>query len=233
MDQLSKRISRLTSILIHLQSSRVINATQLSEKFSVSIRTIYRDIRALEEAGIPIITEEGKGYSLMEGYRIPPVMFTEQEALALITAEQLVLANKDTSFIRDYADATSKIKAILRSSAREKIHLLTERMEIRPNSTKYTSHLLSTIQLALTNHQLVSIKYNDEFNAATERQVEPFALYSEGEKWILFAFCRLRKDFRAFRLDRIKQLSTLDEKFKSHQMTLPQFFEKYYSTPDS
>lgn len=233
MRQIPKRISRLTSLLIHLQSNRVITATQLSKKFSVSIRTIYRDIRALEEAGIPVITEEGKGYSLTADYRIPPVMFTEQEALALITAEQLVLANNDTSFIQNYTDATSKIKAIMRDSALEKIYLLKERIQIRRNVKKTTSNLLSTVQLALINHQLLRINYHDAFNKVTERQIEPFALYSDGENWVLFAFCRLRGDFRAFRLDRVLQLSTLDEKFRPHNMTMPQFFEKHYNTSDS
>lgn len=72
-----KRLSRLIAILTQLQTKRLLTATQLADKFSVSIRTIYRDIRALEQAGVPIITEDGKGYTLMEGYRVPPVMFTE------------------------------------------------------------------------------------------------------------------------------------------------------------
>ena len=90
-DNDTKRLSRLTAILTQLQTKRLLTATSLSEKFKVSIRTIYRDIRALEQAGVPIITEDGKGYSLMEGYKIPPVMFSEEQANALILAEQLVL----------------------------------------------------------------------------------------------------------------------------------------------
>ena len=89
------RLSRLTAILTQLQSSRIVTATALAEKHNVSVRTIYRDIRTLEKSGVPIVTEEGKGYSMMEGYQLPPVMFTEDEANALITAEQLVLKNKD------------------------------------------------------------------------------------------------------------------------------------------
>ena len=104
------RLSRLTAILTLLQTKRLVTATALASKFSVSVRTIYRDIRALEQAGVPIITEEGKGYLLMEGYTIPPLMFTEAQANALIIAEQLVLKNKDTSFIRDYSAAIEKIK---------------------------------------------------------------------------------------------------------------------------
>ncbi|WP_255577376.1 YafY family protein [Elizabethkingia sp. JS20170427COW] len=86
-----KRLSRLTAILTKLQTKRLLTASFLAEKFNVSTRTIYRDIKALEDAGVAIITEEGKGYSLMEGYKIPPIMFTENQANALILAEQLVL----------------------------------------------------------------------------------------------------------------------------------------------
>lgn len=82
-----KRLSRLTAILTQLQTKRILTSTTFAEKFGVSVKTIYRDIRALEQAGVPIFTEDGKGYSLIEGYRIPPVMFTENEANALITTE--------------------------------------------------------------------------------------------------------------------------------------------------
>ncbi|TWJ00634.1 HTH domain-containing protein [Mucilaginibacter frigoritolerans] len=84
----TRRISRLTAILTQLQSKRILTSTTLAKKFDVSVRTIYRDIKVLEHAGVPIYTEDGKGYSLMDGYRIPPVMFTEDEANALITIEQ-------------------------------------------------------------------------------------------------------------------------------------------------
>ena len=114
-DNDTKRLSRLTAILTQLQTKRLLTATNLADKFNVSIRTIYRDIRALEQAGVPIITEDGKGYSLMEGYKIPPVMFTEKQANALILAEQLVLKNKDTSFIKDYIEAIDKIKAVFKT----------------------------------------------------------------------------------------------------------------------
>lgn len=84
------RLVRLATILIQLQSKRIITATEIAEKHNVSVRTIYRDIRTLEQSGIPIITEEGKGYSMMAGYVLPPVMLTQEEANALITGEQLI-----------------------------------------------------------------------------------------------------------------------------------------------
>ncbi len=93
------RLSRLTAMITQLQSKRIVTAKEIAEKHNVSIRTIYRDIRTLEKSGIPIITEEGRGYSILEGYKIPPVMFTQEEANALITAQQLIKKNKDQSLI--------------------------------------------------------------------------------------------------------------------------------------
>src|SRR4051812_46824456 len=105
IDNDKKRLSRLTAILTQLQSKRLVTSTALAAKFHVSVRTIYRDIRALEQSGVPVLTEEGKGYYLMEGYRLPPISFTETEANALITAEHLVLRNKDASFVKEYSEA--------------------------------------------------------------------------------------------------------------------------------
>ena len=122
----TKRLTRLTAILTRLQTKRLVTAPELAAKFSVSIRTIYRDIRALEEAGIPVITEEGKGYLLMDHYRLPPVAFTEKEANALIAAKQLVLKTTDSSFIAHYAEAIDKITSVLDHGLKDKINLLVE-----------------------------------------------------------------------------------------------------------
>lgn len=224
----TKRLSRLTAILTQLQTKRLLTATELADKFMVSVRTIYRDIRALEQAGVPIITEDGKGYTLMEGYRVPPVMFTEAQANALITAEQLVLQNKDTSFIKDYTEAIEKIKAVLRYSQKDKANLLSERTRFDQNSNrKRNSNNLSDLQFALTNFCLTKIEYTNEQNKTTTRLIEPFALLST-ENWLLVAYCRLRKEFRFFRLDRIKKLEILTEKFEPHRMTLQEYFDRYH-----
>lgn len=174
-----KRLSRLTAILNQLQTKRLLTATELSIKFSVSVRTIYRDIRALEQAGVPILTEEGKGYTLMEGYNIPPVMFTEAQANALITAEQLVLQNKDASFIRDYAEAIEKIKAVLKYSQKDKVNLLSERTRFHQNiNRERNSNNLSELQFALTNFLLTKIDYVNADEQVSSRIIEPFALLS-------------------------------------------------------
>lgn len=227
-DNDTKRLSRLTAILTQLQTKRLLTATALADKFSVSIRTIYRDIRALEQAGVPIIMEDGKGYTLMEGYSVPPVMFTEAQANALITAEQLVLKSKDISFIKDYTEAIEKIKAVLKSSIQDKANLLAERTRFRQNiNRERNSNSLSDLQFAITNFRLAKIEYTNEQNISTTRHIEPFALLST-DYWLLVAYCRLRKEFRFFRVDRIKKLEVLPEKFEPHAMTLQEYIDKYH-----
>ena len=227
----TKRLSRLTAILTQLQTKRILTAPELAAKFSVSIRTIYRDIRALEQAGVPVLTEEGKGYSLMEHYRLPPVTFTESQANALIIAEQLVLKNKDASFIKDYSEAIDKIKAVLNHSVKDKANLLSERTRFDQNlNRERSSNNLSELQFALTNFNLVKIEYINETQKTSSRFIEPFALLSTQENWLLVAWCRLRKEFRYFRLDRIKKLELLSEKFTPHKMTLQEYFDKFYSS---
>lgn len=224
----TKRLSRLTAILTQLQTKRLLTSTELADKFSVSVRTIYRDIRALEQAGVPIITEEGKGYALMEGYKIPPVMFTETQANALITAEQLVLKNKDASFIKDYSEAIEKVKAVLKYSQKDKVNLLSERTRFNQNlNRERNSNNLSELQFALTNFRLVNIDYINADEKTTSRIIEPFALLST-ENWLLVAYCQLREEFRFFRLDRIKKLQVLNEYFEPHKMTLQEYFDKFH-----
>lgn len=223
-----KRLARLTAILIQLQTKRLLTATALAEKFGVSVRTIYRDFRTLEQAGVPILTEEGRGYSLMEGYKIPPIMFSESQASALILAEQLVLKNKDSSLIKDYTEAIDKVKAVLRQAEKDKMNLLSERTNFSKGPfLKHNSSSLSTLQNAITNFYLAKIEYTNSENKTTKRTIEPFALINTIESWVLVAYCHLRKEFRFFRLDRIKKMQILEQKFKPHNMTLQQFFEKH------
>ena len=225
----TKRLSRLTAILTQLQTKRLLTASELANKFSVSIRTIYRDIKALEQAGVPILTEEGKGYTLMEGYRLPPIMFTESQANALILAEQLVLKTKDASFVKDYLEAIDIIKAVLRNNVKDKANLLSQRTRFDQNiNSEKNSNYLSDLQYSLTNFYLASIEYTNEASQTTNRVIEPFALLSTQENWLLVAWCRLRKEFRYFRLERIKKLEILTEKFTPHKMTLQEYFDKHH-----
>jgi predicted DNA-binding transcriptional regulator YafY len=228
MSKEKPRLSRLTAILTQLQSKRIVTAKEIAEKHDVSIRTVYRDVRTLEKSGIPILTEEGKGYSIMEGYKLPPVMFTEKQANALILAEQLVLKNKGVSFIKDYSEAIDKIKSILRYTIKDKANLLADRTQYNQvKNQERNSNNLSDLQNALTSYNLVKIEYIEKENSVTDRLIEPFALLNS-ENWYLVAWCRLRNEFRFFRPDRIRTMEILKEKFKPHNMTLQEYFDKYH-----
>lgn len=222
------RLSRLTAILLQFQTQRIITAAELAEKFQVSKRTIYRDIKALEKAGIPVLTEEGIGYTLMEGYKMPPVMFTEKQANALILAEQLVLKSKDASFVKDFSEAIDKVKSILQYKAKDKANLLTKRTQYTEVITQErNSNNLSDLQYALTNYRLVRMEYVNKENIASTRIIEPFAILN-AENWYLIAWCRLRKEFRFFRPDRIQKMEILSENFDPHNMTLQEYFDKFH-----
>lgn len=232
----TSRLSRLIAILTQLQSKRLLTSTELAQKFHVSIRTIYRDIKALEQAGVPILTEEGKGYSLMEGYRLPPVMFTEAEANAFITAQKLVLLNTDSSLLKNYVDGITKIKSVLRNNTKNKAALLSERVAFYQSSDKnIISDFLSSFQIALTNFNIIKIEYySPHKDEITQRHVEPFGLVNYvGESWYLIAWCRLREDYRLFRFDRIRKIEITDQKFPPHKMTLQEGFALYQRNRDS
>ena len=163
----------------------------------------------------------------MNGYKLPPVMFTEEEANALIIAEQLILKNKDQSLVEHYSRAVMKLKAILKQNQQTKTAFLSDRIQIRNNPTnEKTSNYLIQLQLAITNFKVMTLEYLSLDNIQSQRRIEPFALYTTQENWILIAFCQIRNDFRAFRLDRIQQLIPTQEQFEPHSMTLTQYLEQ-------
>lgn len=223
------QLSRLISILTLLRSKRLITATELAGKYEVSVRTIYRDIRKLEEAGVPITTVEGRGYSLMEGYQIAPVQFTEKEVNALITAQQLVKQTKDKSFTDNFNEAFTKIKSVFRSSLLEKSERLERQIHVfDPNYYEnITSNALSEIQLAITHLNYVEINYQkaDDIDV-TFRKIEPYAFYSTNHKWILIAWCYLRMDYRAFRIDRIQEFKILTDHYSHRGFDLQKYFQE-------
>ena len=222
-----KQISRLAAILAQLQVNQLLNAANLADQFSVSVRTIYRDIRALEQAGVLVFTEERNRFTLIRDYKIPLYTLTESQTNALIIAEQLVLKTKDQSFIKDYTEAVEKIKSVLGRKAKDKANLISDRTRFDYFlNVERSSNNLSDLQSALTRFKLVEIEYINEEKQSTIRCIEPFALLST-ENWLLLAWCRLRNEFRYFRLDRIKKMRLLSETFIPHKMTLQEFTDKY------
>lgn len=219
------RLIRLTNILLYLQSRRVITAREIADNFDITQRTVYRDIRALEEAGVPIIGEIGKGYSLDDGYRIPPVMFTQQEINALLTAQQYFQKNADKSAYNDLTNVVTKIKAIIRYSEKEKAEKLEERLHIFSDNQTNETNLLSIIQLAITNCWVLKIKYHTFYSdTVSNRSVEPLGVYLTKGNWIMVAFCQLRNELREFRIDRILNLITTTNTFPDRPFSLEEYF---------
>ncbi len=221
------QLSRLIAILTTLRSKRLVTAPQLADKYDVSIRTIYRDIRKLEAAGVPVVTIEGKGYALMEGYNVTPMQFSEKEANALITAQQLVKQTKDSSFVSDFNDALVKIKSVFKTTIQEKSELLERKIYVFNSDFENTSsHALSDIQLAITHFNYIEMHYlKAHATTATHRKIEPYALYATNHKWILIAWCHLRASYRAFRIDRIQHFKILTDTFEDRNFELQAYFQ--------
>jgi predicted DNA-binding transcriptional regulator YafY len=227
-----ERLSRITAILIQFLSRRLLNSKTLADKFGVSVRTIYRDIKLLERAGVPIVTEEGKGYSLMEGYKVPPITLTESEADALLTAELLLQSSNDTSLILAFASVSAKIKAVLPRALKDRTEKLEQKMGVSNTyiSDSPKSTLLLQLQKTLLAHAVVQLDYTNKAGEKSQRDVEPFALYAnQRNEWVLIAFCRLRSDFRSFSLTNINTLTITDQPFEPHTLTFEQYLRRYFS----
>lgn len=215
-DHYLKKIDRITAILTHLQSKPLVRAQDLAAKFEVSLRTIYRDIKTLENAGIPIVGEAGNGYSLMEGYKLPPVIFTKDEVLSFITAEKLMQKFSHHSLGTHYESAMEKLKSVLRNSDRNMIQNVENQIGIFNYSDRTQDRIKNSLPLILesiSEKRQLKIKYQNLRGDYTERIIEAVGIFLEFNYWYVMAFCIMRNDFRQFRVDRIQTLCKLDSAF--------------------
>ncbi|MES2004652.1 MAG: YafY family protein [Bacteroidota bacterium] len=225
------RIDRVTAILIQLQSKRVVKAQEIADRFSISLRTVYRDVKTLEEAGIPVLGEAGVGYSIMEGYRLPPVMFSQEEATALLTAEKLVEKLTDTSTREMYQAAMFKIKSVLRLTERDHLENMEQHIEVI-DSPYFSGHQKETAYLqnilkAIGAKWVLNIDYFAEHSQQnSNRNIEPIGIFFMGRYWYLIGWCGLRKDYRTFRVDHIKYLSITTIRFDKEHPALKSFLTK-------
>jgi predicted DNA-binding transcriptional regulator YafY len=219
------RFDRIVAILIQLQTRRVVSGPSLAAQFEVSLRTIYRDIRTLELAGVPLLGEPKVGYSLAEGYRLPPVMFTREEAAALLTAEKLAARLTDAPTAQLSEAAMDKLRAVLRRTDRDYLNSLTPHIQVvRHNGQPPESSTYQQLVGAVATQQVVGITYQAiATEPAMPRTIEPIGLYLT-QHWHVVAYCRLRQAFRNFRLDRIQQLTLNAEFFAPRPETLQQYW---------
>lgn len=209
-DHYLKKLDRVTAILTQLQSKPIVRAQDLAEKFDVSIRTIYRDVKTLENAGIPIVGEAGNGYSLMDGYKLPPIMFTKEEVLSFITAEKLMQKFSHQSLGSHYQAAMEKVRSVLRNSDKNLIQNIEKQIDVFSFHTDSGDSLKNVIPIILesiADKTQLNIRYQTVDGRIDNRTIETVGMFFEFNFWYIMAFCTLRKDFRQFRIDRILEIS--------------------------
>ncbi|MBG9377865.1 YafY family transcriptional regulator [Panacibacter sp. DH6] len=225
------RIDRVTAILIQLQSRKIVKAQDIAERFNISLRTVYRDVKTLEEAGIPVIGEAGVGYSIMDGYRLPPVMFTKEEATAFLTAEKIVEKFTDASTEASYKSAMYKVRAVLRSTEKDLLENMEQHIEVLrpvlPFEADNAKDKLQPFLRSVAEQRVIKIQYKAfHSEETTERLIEPVGIFYSSGYWHALAYCRLRKDYRDFRADRIQSIQTTEEQYKTEHPSLKTYLDK-------
>jgi predicted DNA-binding transcriptional regulator YafY len=219
------------AIVVYLQGRRLCRAGDMAAHFEISVRTMYRDLAALGEAGIPIMAEAGVGYSLVKGYHLPPVMFTAEEAGALFIGGKLVEKLTDASLRKHMESALLKIRSVLPRERQDHLDRLERSTAVLGKHsvavTRMASEALIPIQQALAERRVLTLDYlGGARRELTQRQVEPLGLIYYADNWHLIAHCRLRCDLRDFRSDRIRSLRLLNEVFTGHtDFSLPEYME--------
>lgn len=208
------RIDRLFGILVLLQSTKYNTAEKIAERFNISVRTVYRDVKALSEQGIPISFEHNKGYFLVQGYFLPPVSFNTDEANALLLVESLVNGFADHSIRSHYSTALTKVKAVLKTAQKEKLENLNQHIKLQiPERLTFNYTYLSLIQQAISEKNLIELDYKNVKAEATKRCVEPIGLIFYAFSWHMIAWCHFRNQYRDFNLTRIVCLKNLETPF--------------------
>lgn len=208
-----RRADRLFQIVQHLRGGRLVTARMLGERLEVSERTIYRDIADLQSTGVPIDGEAGVGYIMREGFELPPLMFTRDEIVALVAGARMVRAFGGAAMARAAEEALIKISTVLPENERARI----SKTEIHtPNWVVSDTDRITidALERAIEGRDVLKLDYRDESGRGTERDIRPLGLWFWGKVWTLIAWCELREDFRAFRIDRIATVAPSGRTFK-------------------
>jgi predicted DNA-binding transcriptional regulator YafY len=231
------RTDRLLAIILELQDRKHVRAEDLAAIFEVSKRTIYRDIQALCEAGVPVVAVTGQGYSLLEGYFLPPVSFSPDEALLLILGSEVMAQNFDAQYRTVARSARRKIEAVLPEALHEQVRALQNQISFvaANNADSPVSYdYLLQLRRAILERRTVRLHYHQRFPEAGEsphsiREVTPQRLVHRANAWYLSAYCHLRQEIRHFRLDRIERLELLPQTFADP--TSPEVNQPQSTTP--
>lgn len=228
-DETLNRFNRIVSIFIHLQSGRIVKAQELAKRFQVSLRTIYRDIKSLEAAGVPISGEAGIGYYLLDGYRVPPTMFTPEEVNSFVASEKLMQKFSDKNLSAHYESAMFKLKSVLRGHTKDRVAMLENQVWINASHDVFNDQVPNALNILLDSmaekKQVVINYQNLHAEEIVERIIEPIGVFNENNFWYMMAFCLLRQDYRQFRTDRIFAIAKTEHRFsKKHS---PELLDEY------
>lgn len=222
-----RRADRLFQIIQLLRRRHVLTAAVIGEELEVSERTVYRDIADLVRSGVPIAGEAGVGYTLRRGFDLPPLMFTEEEVEALVLGTRVVSSWADEGLAKAAESALARIEAALPD--RLKARLTGSRLFAPAfHVPQGVANSLADLRPAIDDRRKTQLKYIDQNGADTDRVVRPLGLFFWGNKWTLTAWCELREAFRDFRLDRISEMTLLDQRFEPEDgKTIEDFFNQW------
>lgn len=211
------RTDRLVAMVMYFQGRRLVRAEELARHFEVSIRTVYRDVAALCEAGVPLTGEAGVGYTLVKGYHLPPVSFTADEAMALFVGGEMVQKFTDSSLSSAMSSALLKLRAVLPQEQQDDIDRLGRGMLVAGNGALrhgLDQRVLLPIQQAVISRRVLRFDYRvPSRNEMTRRDVEPLGVVFHNGAWYLVGWCRLRDGLRQFKLERLGELVVTSERF--------------------
>ena len=216
------RVDRLMGYLLLFQSRGLMRARDFAAQFEISERTVYRDIQALCEVGVPIAALPGEGYQLLDGYYLPPVTFSTEEARALFLAISMLSGFACEGETQTAAAAVlDKIRAILSQatlSQLEALQAIVHFYAFPGPALDLDDPTFLRLQEAIHQRRVVHLRYHAQHtNEVTERDVEPLNLLYFNKTWLLAAYCRLRLAPRVFRLDRIDRLTVRPETFERRE----------------
>jgi predicted DNA-binding transcriptional regulator YafY len=220
------KFDRVISTLILLQTKKILKASNISERFGISLRTVYRDISTLKNAGIPIIGDPGIGYSIMDGYRLPPIMFNEGEALALLTAEKFIGKITDKATQASYSEAMTKIKAILRSTDKQSLAVLEDSISFSSSKLWENKSYLQDLFKSIASKIVLKIDYQKADGSTSNRKIESIGCYHQYNDWYLVAYCQNRAAYRTFKMNRILHLQVLEQHFDTEHISLQTYIDQ-------
>jgi len=208
-----RRADRLFQLVQLIRGRRLSTADYLSARLEVSPRTVYRDVAALQNQGVPIEGEAGVGYRMKAGFDLAPLMFGKHEAQALVAAIRMAQPSLDSALAESAEQALGKILAVLPPEARAAAESLALYAP-RPHLTPELSARLGQARMATESRHKLRLDYLSLDGQRSQRTVRPLACFFWGPTWTLAAWCELRNDFRSFRVDLIDGLEVLEERFR-------------------